>query len=44
MLPVGTDIAGPAVLEQSDATTLIDPGLRARTDRLGNVIVTRADA
>ena len=41
-LPVGAEIAGPAILEQPDATTVIDPGLVARVDRLGNVIVTRA--
>ena len=41
-LPAGAEIAGPAILEQPDATTVIDPGLTARVDRLGNVIVTRA--
>ncbi|HEX8663353.1 MAG TPA: hydantoinase/oxoprolinase family protein [Beijerinckiaceae bacterium] len=41
-LPVGAVIDGPAVLEQPDATTVIDPGLTARVDRLGNVIVERA--
>jgi N-methylhydantoinase A len=41
-LPVGADIAGPAILEQPDATTVIDPGLRARVDEFGNVIVTQA--
>jgi N-methylhydantoinase A len=42
-LPVGAVVPGPAVLEQPDATTLIDPGLTARVDRLGNVIVERAE-
>ena len=41
-LPVGAEIPGPAILEQPDATTVIDPGLVARVDRLGNVVVTRA--
>ena len=41
LLPVGAEVRGPAVLEQPDATTLIDPGLVARVDRLGNVVVTR---
>ena len=41
-LPVGAVIPGPAVLEQPDATTVIDPGLQARVDHLGNIIVTRA--
>jgi N-methylhydantoinase A len=41
-LPVGAVIAGPAVLEQPDATTLIDPDLAGRVDRFGNLIVERA--
>ncbi|MBP0494855.1 hydantoinase/oxoprolinase family protein [Pararoseomonas indoligenes] len=41
-LPVGAVIAGPAILEQPDATTVVDPGLTARVDRLGNVIVENA--
>ncbi len=41
-LPVGAVIAAPAVLEQADATIVIDPGLRGRVDRLGNIIVERA--
>jgi N-methylhydantoinase A len=39
-LPAGAEIPGPAILEQPDATTVIDPGLRARVDEFGNVIVT----
>jgi N-methylhydantoinase A len=41
-LPVGAVIEGPAILEQGDATTVIDPGLVARVDRFGNLIVERA--
>jgi len=41
-LPVGATIPGPAILEQPDATTVVDPGLLARVDRLGNVIVEPA--
>ncbi len=41
-LPVGAVIHGPAILEQPDATTLVDPDLVARVDALGNVIVERA--
>jgi N-methylhydantoinase A len=41
-LPVGAAIDGPAVLEQSDATIVVDPGLTAHVDRLGNLIVERA--
>jgi N-methylhydantoinase A len=29
------------VLEQPDATTVVEPGLVARVDRLGNLIVER---
>ena len=38
-LPVGTVISGPAILEQPDATTLVDPGMTARVDDWGNVII-----
>ncbi|MDT7952013.1 MAG: hydantoinase/oxoprolinase family protein [Acetobacteraceae bacterium] len=41
LLPAGATIPGPAILEQPDATTVIDPGLIARVDHLGNVVVTR---
>lgn len=43
-LPVGTQVAGPAVLEQPDATILVEPGFAPRVDRLGNVIIDRAGA
>ncbi len=42
LLPVGAVIAGPAILEQSDATTVVDPGLVARVDGFGNIIMERA--
>jgi N-methylhydantoinase A len=41
-LPAGAQIAGPAILEQPDATTVIEPGLVGRIDRLGNLIVETA--
>lgn len=40
-LPIGAIIPGPAILEQADATTFIDPGLAGRVDDFGNVIVER---
>jgi N-methylhydantoinase A len=40
-LPVGASIPGPAILEQPDATTVVDPGLVARVDAFGNVILER---
>jgi N-methylhydantoinase A len=41
-LPAGATIEGPAILEQPDATTVIEPGHVGRVDKLGNVIVERA--
>jgi N-methylhydantoinase A len=41
-LPAGTAIAGPAILEQPDATTVIEPGHVGRVDPIGNLIVERA--
>jgi N-methylhydantoinase A len=41
-LPVSAEIHGPAILEQPDATIVVDPDLLARVDKLGNVIVRRA--
>jgi N-methylhydantoinase A len=40
-LPVGAVIEAPAILEQPDATVFVDPGLHARVDALGNLIVGR---
>jgi N-methylhydantoinase A len=38
-LPAMARVEGPAILEQPDATVVIEPGLAGRTDRLGNLIV-----
>jgi N-methylhydantoinase A len=40
-LPVGAIIEAPAILQQPDATVYIEPGLRGRVDKLGNLIVER---
>jgi N-methylhydantoinase A len=40
-LPVGARINGPAILEQPDATVVIEPGFTGRIDALGNLIVER---
>ena len=40
-LPIGARIAGPAVLEQPDATTFIDPDMSAEVDGFGNLIISR---
>lgn len=39
-LPLGCRFDGPAVLEQLDATTVIEPGNQVAVDGLGNLIVT----
>jgi N-methylhydantoinase A len=41
-LPAGARIEGPAILEQPDATTVIEPGLVGRIDKLGNLLVEPA--
>ena len=41
LLPIGAEITGPAVLEQDDATTVVDPDLTGRVDGLGNLVVER---
>ena len=38
-LPLDVEIAGPAIVEQMDATTVLEPGDRARADRDGNLII-----
>ncbi|RWK57450.1 hydantoinase/oxoprolinase family protein [Mesorhizobium sp.] len=38
-LPLDAVIAGPAILEQMDATTVLEPGDRARADADGNIII-----
>ena len=40
-VPVGAVINGPAILEQPDATVVVDPGLVARVDDLGNLLIER---
>ena len=40
-LPVGACIEGPAIFEQPDATILLDPGLTAKVDALGNLVILR---
>jgi N-methylhydantoinase A len=41
-LGVGATVAGPAIVEQFDATTLIPQGWRGRVDGQGNLILARA--
>jgi N-methylhydantoinase A len=39
-LGVGAELAGPAIVEQLDTTTVIEPGDLARVDRLANLEIT----
>jgi N-methylhydantoinase A len=39
-LGVGVEIVGPAIVEQLDSTTVIEPGDRMRVDALGNLDIT----
>lgn len=43
-LPVGASIKGPAILEQPDATIVIDPGLVGEVDDHGNLVIGRLQA
>jgi N-methylhydantoinase A len=43
-LDVGVMLAGPAILEQLDSTTVICPGQVARVDEWKNLIVTQASS
>jgi N-methylhydantoinase A len=36
---LGSSVAGPAIIEQLDCTTVLDPGNRATVDPLGNLLV-----
>ena len=38
-LPIGAALNGPAIATQMDCTIVIEPGDRAETDALGNLIV-----
>jgi len=41
-LAVGAKVTGPAILEQPDTTIFVDPGLVAKVDEYGNLIITPA--
>ncbi len=41
-LPGEAVLEGPAIVEQADATTVVEPGMRARVDALGNLIIAEA--
>jgi len=39
-LPAGATLNGPAIVEQSDTTIVIDPGATATVDGLGNLVIS----
>ena len=39
-LGIGAELVGPAIVEQLDSTTVIEPGDRVRVDALGNIEIT----
>ena len=43
-LPVGATIAGPAIVEEPESTTVLPPGARAEVDRWANLLVALGDA
>ncbi|TQV76172.1 hydantoinase/oxoprolinase family protein [Denitrobaculum tricleocarpae] len=43
VLPEGTRVPGPAILEQPDTTIFIDPDLEGLVDGFGNLVITRKE-
>ena len=41
-LPLDAVFKGPAILEQLDCTTVVEPGDKVRQDKLGNLLITLA--
>jgi N-methylhydantoinase A len=39
LLPAGAQFEGPAIVEQMDATLVVDPGVRCRVDDFGNILI-----
>ncbi len=39
-LPLAAKLIGPAIIEQMDTTTLVEPGDTARSDAEGNILIT----
>ncbi|MCU0613426.1 MAG: hydantoinase/oxoprolinase family protein [Candidatus Eisenbacteria bacterium] len=38
------EVAGPAIVEETDSTTVVIPGYRAKVDEYGNLIIYRPDS
>ncbi|MBL8669288.1 MAG: hydantoinase/oxoprolinase family protein [Alphaproteobacteria bacterium] len=43
-LKPGETARGPAIVEQEDSTTVIEPGWQATVDKVGNMVIDRIDA
>lgn len=43
-LPVDQEMAGPAILLQTDSTTVVPPGWHFAVDRFANILMTREEA
>ncbi|MEN9498522.1 MAG: hydantoinase, partial [Pseudomonadota bacterium] len=39
-LPEGACLMGPAIIQQADATTVLEPGSQAVVDAIGNLRIT----
>jgi N-methylhydantoinase A len=39
-LPLAARFVGPAIIEQLDCTTVVEPGNRVEVDAIGNLIVS----
>lgn len=44
LLPTGQKMSGPAILLQTDSTTVVPPGWRFAVDEFANVLMTREEA
>jgi N-methylhydantoinase A len=40
-MPIGFTFEGPAIVQQPDTTTLVEPGWSGRVDPAGNLVLTR---
>jgi len=42
-LPLGVEVAGPAIILQTDTTTVVPPGWTARADAGGNLVLSKGE-
>jgi N-methylhydantoinase A len=43
-MPAGLEFVGPALVQQSDTTTLVEPGWSGRVDAASNLVLVRQGA